>query len=226
MKRLEGVNLSCKYFINNSILYFLGEKNPTFYEIFPEIQDLAKLYVIEQTQKKSYNFSVLDLCNFIDSASYEIIEETKECEILIKSETSVRDYLRRWGITFGCAKCIYFEGHERPDVVQDREIFVDYYLSRKENYYSIASLDKKWIKPIEKPCVLMFHDESTFRCGEQLTKRWFKKGNEPFISKGRRKSVMVSDFLVSHPSGPFFNFNEAEWSECILTAEYIGKKLF
>jgi hypothetical protein len=26
---------------------------------------------------------------------------------------------------------------------------------------------------------------------------------------------MVSDFLVSHPSGPFFNLNEAEWSECI-----------
>ena len=79
----------------------------------------------------------------------------------------------------------------------------------------IDSLDKKWIKPIEKPCVLMFHDESTFRCGEQLTKRWFKKGNEPFISKGRGKSLMVSDFLVSHPSGPFFYLNEAEWSECI-----------
>jgi hypothetical protein len=33
--------------------------------------------------------------------------------------------------------------------------------------------------------------------------------------KGRGKSLMVSDFLVSHPSGPFFNLNEAEWSECI-----------
>jgi hypothetical protein len=126
MKSLEGVNLSCKYFINNSILYFPGEKNPTFYEIFPEIQDLAKHYVIEQTQK-------IDLCNFIDSAFYEITEETKECETLIRRETSVRDDLRRWGITFGSAKCIYFEGHERPDVVQDREIFVDYFLSRKFN---------------------------------------------------------------------------------------------
>ena len=98
----------------------------------------------------------------------------------------MRDDLRRWGITFGSAKSIYFEGHERPDVVQD---------------YLIDSLYKKWIKLIEKPCVLMFHDESTFRCGEQLTKRWLKKGNEPFISKGRGKSLMVSDFLVSHPSG-------------------------
>lgn len=103
--------------------------------------------VIEQTQKKSCYFAVLDLCNFIDSAFYEITEETKECEILIRSENSVRDDLRRWGITFGSAKCIYFEGLERPDVVQDREIFVDYYL--------IDSLDIKWIKPIEKPCVLV-----------------------------------------------------------------------
>ncbi len=61
----------------------------------------------------------------------------------------------------------------------------------------------------------LFHDESTFRCGIQLTKRWYKKGNEPFISTGRGKSLMVSDFLVSHPSGPFFNLNEFEWSECI-----------
>jgi hypothetical protein len=53
--------------------------------------------------------------------------------------------------------------------------------------------------------VLMFHDESTFRCGEQLTKRWFKKGNEPFIIKGRGKSLMVSDSLVSYPFGRFFN---------------------
>ena len=56
------------------------------------------------------------------------------------------------------------------------------------------------------------HDVSRFRCGEQLTKRWFKKGNEPFICKGSGKSLMVSDFLVSHPSGPLFNLNEAEWS--------------
>jgi hypothetical protein len=63
----------------------------------------------------------------------------------------------------------------------------------------------------------MFHDESTFRCGEQFSKRWYVKGKEPFISKGRGKSLMVSDFLVAHPSGPFFSLNETEWSKCVAT---------
>jgi hypothetical protein len=62
----------------------------------------------------------------------------------------------------------------------------------------------------------MLHDESTFRCGEQLTKRWFKKGmNHLLVREGEKWFQMVSDFLVSHPSSPFFNLNETEWSECI-----------
>ena len=71
-----------------------------------------------------------------------------------------------------------------------------------------------WIFPLEKPCVLMFHDESTFRCGEQTAKRWFKKDKQPFVSKGRGKSLMVSDFLITHPSGPFFKLSENEWHKC------------
>jgi hypothetical protein len=61
--------------------------------------------------------------------------------------------LKSWGVDFGAAKCIYFEGHERPDVVVERELFVDYFLSRKENYYLYDPVDKGWIEPIEKPCV-------------------------------------------------------------------------
>jgi hypothetical protein len=74
----------------------------------------------------------------------------------------------------------------------------------------------KWIHPIEKPSVLFFHDESTFRCNEQTPKRWFRKGKEPFVSKGKGRSIMVSDFIVAHPSGPFFNLSDAKWQKCIL----------
>jgi hypothetical protein len=77
----------------------------------------------------------LDLCNFIDSLFYELTEETKECSILTRSESSIREDLKRWGVNFGSSKSIYFEGHERPDVVADREQYEDYFLSRQENYY-------------------------------------------------------------------------------------------
>ncbi len=44
-----------------------GQTMPTFYKDYPEIEEAAKLFVLEEIQKKSCNFRVLDLCNFIDS---------------------------------------------------------------------------------------------------------------------------------------------------------------
>ena len=62
---------------------------------------------------------------------------------------------------------------------------------------------------------LLVHDESTFRSGEVSPKRWFFKENMPFFSKGRGRSHMVSDFLVQHPSGPFFELSEDEWKQAV-----------
>ena len=61
--------------------------------------------------------------------------------------------------------------------------------------------------------ISLVHDESTFRSGEVSPKRWFFKENTPFFSKGRGRSHMVSDFLVQHPSGLFFQLNEDEWRQ-------------
>ncbi|CAF1592685.1 unnamed protein product, partial [Didymodactylos carnosus] len=59
------------------------------------------------------------------------------------------------------------------------------------------------------------HDELTFRSGEVSSKWWFFKENTPFFSKGRGRSHMVSDFLVQHPSGPFFQLSEDEWKQAL-----------
>jgi hypothetical protein len=61
----------------------------------------------------------------------------------------------------------------------------------------------------------LVHDESTFRSGEVSPKRWFFKENTPFFSKGRGRSHMISDFLVQHPSGPFFELSEDEWKQAV-----------
>ena len=55
------------------------------------------------------------------------------------------------------------------------------------------------------------HDESTFRSGEVLHKRWTVEGKAPFFSKGQGRSHMVSDFLVAHPSGTFFSLSQEEF---------------
>lgn len=62
---------------------------------------------------------------------------------------------------------------------------------------------------------MLGHDESTFRSGEVSSKRWLSKETTSFFSKGRGRSLMISDFMVCHPSGPFFNLNNDEWQRAI-----------
>jgi hypothetical protein len=42
--------------------------------------------------------------------------------------------------------------------------------------------------------------------------RWIFGDNSPFFEKGKGRSPMVSDFLVSHNSSPFFRLNDKEYS--------------
>ena len=195
-----------------------GNRFCTFYENFPEIEIAAKVFVTENCSKKSCSFRVLDLCKYIDTMFYEITNTEKENDLLVRSESAVRQDLKNWGLEYGSPSNIYFEGHERTDVVEGREQFIDHFLERKDHFYTLTESDCdeiNWIEPTEKPCVLLCHDESTFRCGEQTAKRWIMEGKEPFISKGRGRSLMVSDFLVAHPSGPFFQLSDIEWDNCI-----------
>ena len=48
-----------------------------------------------------------------------------------------------------------------------------------------------------------------------LQKRWLFSNNTPFFSKGRGRSVMISDYLVMHPSGPFFTLNDKEYQQAL-----------
>ncbi|RMZ95377.1 hypothetical protein BpHYR1_001289, partial [Brachionus plicatilis] len=86
---------------------------------------------------------------------------------------------------------------------------------RQDHFYFIGNDSLEWIKPTEKPYILIFHDESTFRSNEQSHSRWMKRDQYPFISKGKGKSLIVSDFLVAHCSCPFFYLNEDEWEKAI-----------
>ena len=160
---------------------------------------------------------MFNLSRFISNRFYELIDEKPTYpDELVRSESSVRLDLENWGFKYDYnKKRPYFEGHERVDVVQSREHFIDYFVERIDHYYRVNEEEKpNWIFPLEKPCVLIYHDESTFRSGEQSCKRWFGP-NASFFNKGKGKSWMVSDFLEAHPSGPFFLLNESEWNKAI-----------
>jgi hypothetical protein len=62
--------------------------------------------------------------------------------------------LRRWGARFkenGARP--YFEGHERSDVVESRLQFINYFLDRKQYYYTVTDDEvlPSWNTPSQKP---------------------------------------------------------------------------
>ncbi|CAF1539367.1 unnamed protein product, partial [Rotaria sp. Silwood1] len=185
-----------------------GKQTDSFYDTFPEIEVDARAFVVEKCSQKSADFKALDLAQFIDDKYYELIGIQRQAgDDFIRSERICRLDLRRWGAKFEAnSQRPYFEGHERDDVVKHRNEFINYFLARKDSYYTITDGDQPmWNMPTQNPHrILIFHDESTFRSGDVSPKRWFFSENTPFFSKGRGRSHMVSDFLVQHPSGPFF----------------------
>ncbi|CAF2033495.1 unnamed protein product [Rotaria magnacalcarata] len=194
-----------------------GKRGECFYDCFPKIETDAKQYIVDRCSEKSADFTANDLAVFIDKKFYEITQTAKSGSSgLIRSVPSCRLDLRKWGARFeNNSQRPYFEGHERLDVVEHRSQFIDYFLQRKDYYYTISdSENPAWqIPKLSPPCILLFHDESTFRSGDVSAKRCFFGNEAPFHSKGRGRSNMVSDFLVQHPSGPFFSLTENEYKK-------------
>ena len=153
---------------------------------------------------------------------------------MIRSERACCLDLHRWGCKFdkNTAKS-YWEGHERPDVVEARTNFVNYFLKNQDRYYRIEEGKTiQWNNPKKKPTILIciefssnvkqqtffsiVHDESCFRSGETTAKRWFYSDDTiSFFNKGRGRSLMISDFLVAHPDNPFFQLSQDEWAAAV-----------
>lgn len=143
-----------------------GKRGECFYDCFPEIETDAKQYTVNRCSEKSADFTANDLAVFIDNKFYEITQTTKSGSSgLIRSVPSCRLDLRKWGARFEKnSQRPYFEGHDRPDVVEHRSQFMDYFLQRKDYYYTISDGENPaWqIPKLSPPCILL--------CKSSLTK--------------------------------------------------------
>ena len=211
-----------------------GKRGDSFYDVYPDLESDGKAYAVSECGQKAPSFTAYDLALFIDERYDEInsIHHQTDSD-LVRSVQSCRLDLKRWGARFdNNTNRPYFEGHERADVVVDRNEFLRHFLTNKKNYYTVTAGENAfWETPkTTTPTILICkisdfisaseknlasynslgHDESTFRSGETRAKRWLFDDAAPFFSKGNGRSVMVSDFIVQHPSGPFFQLNEKE----------------
>lgn len=195
-----------------------GYRKQTLYDDFPELETAAKAFAIERLSEKNSLFNVEELAKFLTEKYQELSGQTLQDGETIRSESSIRLDLMRWGAKWDYnQKRPYFEGHENEEVVEYRKKFVNYFSELKNLYYHQSNDEKcDWMDPSDDPPrIIICHDESTFRSGEMQAKRWFFPENAPFFNKGKGRSIMLSYFLVQHKYCDLFTLSEEEYKMAI-----------
>ena len=90
------------------------------------------------------------------------------------------------------SKSVYFDGHERADVVKDRKLYLE----------TLASYSHRmWVShspapdPACRPVIRVFHDESTFYANADQTFHWTDGSKQALKQKSLGQAIMVSDFV-------------------------------
>ena len=115
------------------------------------------------------------------------------------SPPTLSKYLHEWGFSYRKnRKTIFFDGHEREDVVEYRRGWskrMMEYMSRSE-FYEENQVDV--IEPSlvdgQKKVVFVTHDESTFYANDGSNDLWLESGENYMRKKGMGQSIMISEF--------------------------------
>ena len=95
-------------------------------------------------------------------------------------------------------KGLYIDGHEQPDVVQYREMFLSKLLDLEWKHLPLPEVDSP--VPSEnlgdkKQLVISHHDESIFHTNDDQMRMWGEPDTHVIRPKSRRAGLMVSDFV-------------------------------
>jgi hypothetical protein len=123
----------------------------------------------------------------------------------IENKISISDSsVRRWLIQMGFIykkykKDIYYDGHEREDVVNYRKEFLQKMNDLEPLMPEFSDDLSIQINPTlengQKLHIVVTHDESTFYANDGRQKMWLPEYEQPLIPKGLGGSIMVSDYL-------------------------------
>jgi len=97
-------------------------------------------------------------------------------------------------------KGIYFDGHEREDVIEYRKVFLDKMLMYEKFMPIFEGENMEKLDPLllsnEKTHIFITHDECLFYANDDRPIIWAPLGELPLRKKGQGKSIMVSEFLT------------------------------
>ena len=115
-------------------------------------------------------------------------------------------WMHKMGFRYGrYQKGTFVDGHERPDVVEFRKLFL-----KKMHVYEITHKlpplpEDNLIPPYtvgnpdaRKELVLVFHDECVFHTNDDKVYSWTEQGRARLKPKGQGRGIMISDFVDEH----------------------------
>ena len=118
---------------------------------------------------------------------------------------TARRWLHREGFRFTeHRKALYFDGHERPDVVEYRQgVFIPQMKLHRQRIveYVVGDVGKEKEKPIEnyveRRLILVSHDESTTQANDGKKKSWVHENEHALKKKGVGRGIHQSDVICS-----------------------------
>ena len=123
----------------------------------------------------------------------QLLEWVKEHHGVEVCSSTMSLWLHNLGFSYKqFSKGVYFDGHEREDVVEDRKV----YLAQLSGYNS-----RMWTShspapnPSFRPVIRVFHDESTFYANADQSFHWTDGSKQALKQKSLGQAIMVSDFL-------------------------------
>lgn len=120
--------------------------------------------------------------------------------VLICERTAIR-WLHHLGMDYlKYAKGLYIDGHERPDVIQYRDAFLQRMAEHEKFFFRYCGDDMNTItapilQPDQRPRILVTHDESCFSSHDGKATIWLDANDRPLRPKGQGRSIMVSEFI-------------------------------
>lgn len=121
--------------------------------------------------------------------------------------TICRETARSWLHNLGFSqknhhKEVYFDGHERDDVILHRRQFVTKLLETQHR--CMFPNNEIVLNKDERPLIIVHHDESTFYANADQTNYWSDGTVTVLKQKSLGQSIMVSDF-IEEKSGDYLN---------------------
>ena len=138
---------------------------------------------------------------FLDEATEEpLADQNNSSETIGIKKEAARLWLHKLGLSWRSAKkTVYFDGHERDDVVAYRQQFVQEFLDLEARFVRWTEDGEMHIPTLpagQRPIVPVTHDESTFHSNDGRRYMWLAKGKDPIRPKNMGRGIMVSDFLT------------------------------